>query len=134
MKYGVVIDGGSTGTRIHVFGYKSETNEFNFELGSMRVNPGLSAYAENPGNAGDSFTELVDFGKRTVPEEFWDKTEIRLMATAGLRLLDVKVQEKILDSCRRVLRKSGFRFRDDWATVISGMWFGFVFVFVRHCY
>ncbi|KAL5759522.1 hypothetical protein ACOSQ2_018360 [Xanthoceras sorbifolium] len=120
LRYGVLLDGGSTGTRIHVFGYRPGRNEFDFELGSMRVNPGLSSYSESTENAGDSLRELVEFAKRKVPMEFWDKTEIRLMATAGLRLLDSKLQAKILDSCRRVLRKSGFSFRDEWATVITG--------------
>ncbi|KAF2298848.1 hypothetical protein GH714_028297 [Hevea brasiliensis] len=42
------------------------------------------------------------------------------MATAGMRLLDYEVQERILESCRKVLRKSRFKFRDDWASVITG--------------
>ncbi|KAJ0095462.1 hypothetical protein Patl1_15939 [Pistacia atlantica] len=120
VKYGVVIDGGSTGTRIHVFSYRRESNEFDFELGNMRVNPGLSSYAENPEFAGESLKQLIDFGKGKVPAGLWDETEIRLMATAGLRLLDLKVQEKILRACREVLRASGFMFRDEWATVITG--------------
>lgn len=86
----------------------------------MRVNPGLSSFAETTDKAGDSLKKLVDFAKTKVPVEFREKTEIRLMATAGLRLLHSKVQDKILESCRRVLRISGFRFRDEWATVISG--------------
>ncbi|ONK73863.1 uncharacterized protein A4U43_C03F350 [Asparagus officinalis] len=43
------------------------------------------------------------------------------MGTAGLRLVDGGAREKILDSCRRVLRVSGFLFEDDWATVITGV-------------
>uniref|UniRef100_A0A0D9X874 Apyrase n=1 Tax=Leersia perrieri TaxID=77586 RepID=A0A0D9X874_9ORYZ len=43
------------------------------------------------------------------------------MATAGLRLLDAAVAEAVLESCRVLLRGSGFQFQDDWATVISGM-------------
>ena len=42
------------------------------------------------------------------------------MATAGLRLLDVDLQEKILEECRKVLGVSGFKFQDDWASVITG--------------
>ncbi|KAJ0094624.1 hypothetical protein Patl1_15944 [Pistacia atlantica] len=108
------------GTGIHVFSYRRESNEFDFELGNMRVNPGLSSYAENPEFAGESLKQLIDFGKGKVPAGLWDETEIRLMATARLRLLDLKVQEKILRACREVLRASGFMFRDEWATVITG--------------
>ncbi|CAL2231746.1 unnamed protein product [Prunus armeniaca] len=125
-RYGIVIDGGSTGTRIHVFGYGvdgGDTAVFDFGtdgLSSMRVNPGLSAYAEDPESAGGSLRELVEFGKGRVPKEQWENTEIRLMATAGLRLLDLDVQNRILDSCRKVLRSSGFKFQNEWASVITG--------------
>ncbi|KAJ6720772.1 ADENOSINE/GUANOSINE DIPHOSPHATASE [Salix viminalis] len=122
-KYGIIIDGGSTGTRIHVFGYRVGSGGktvFDFEEGALRVSPGLSAYAEDPGGAGGSVEELVEFGKGRVPRELWGETEVRLMATAGVRLLDLEVQDQILNECRRVLRKSGFKFQDSWASVITG--------------
>ncbi|XP_028117070.1 probable apyrase 6 [Camellia sinensis] len=124
-KFGIVIDGGSTGTRIHVFEYVVKVGVANFDFGenglaSMRVNRGLSAYAEDTEGAGVSLGELVEFGKKRVPKEYWGETEIRLMATAGLRMLELSVQDRILESCRKFLRLSGFRFRDDWASVITG--------------
>ncbi|OWM75942.1 hypothetical protein CDL15_Pgr009587 [Punica granatum] len=125
-RYAIVIDGGSTGTRIHVFGYSRDAGKapaFDFGeggLASMRVNPGLSAYAEDPESAGRSLRELIEFGKQRVPREQWANTEIRLMATAGMRLLELPVQYRILESCRGALRESGFKFRDEWASVIKG--------------
>nr|XP_028962438.1 uncharacterized protein LOC114826426 [Malus domestica] len=89
-------------------------------LTSMRVNPGLSAYAEDPESAGGSLRELLEFGKGRVPKDLWAEMEIRLMARAGLRLLDLGVQNQILNSCRKVLRSSRFKFRDEWASVITG--------------
>nr|GLL34215.1 probable apyrase 6 isoform X1 [Ipomoea trifida] len=123
--YGIVIDGGSTGTRIHVFEYEVRNGMPLFDFGekglhSMKVNPGLSAYAEEPEKAASAIAELVEFAKKKVPRKFWGKTKIRLMATAGMRLLESKVQKRILNVCRKVLRGSGFIFRDDWASVISG--------------
>ncbi|KAG6765582.1 hypothetical protein POTOM_029630 [Populus tomentosa] len=121
--YGIIIDGGSTGTRIHVLGYRIESGGkvvFDFEEGAMKVNPGLSAYAGDPEGAGGSVEELVEFGKGRVPRELWGETEVRLMATAGMRLLDSEARDRILDVCRRVLRKSGFKFQDSWASVITG--------------
>lgn len=88
--------------------------------GSLKVGPGLSFYAEDPDGAGESLVKLVEFAKGRVPADRWAETEIRLMGTAGLRLVDGGVRMRILESCRRVLRGSGFRFEDDWATVISG--------------
>lgn len=124
-RFGIIIDGGSTGTRIHVFEYTIEGGVPRFNFGSnghwsMRVSPGLSSYEEDSDRAGESLMDLLQFGKRRVPKELWGETEIRLMATAGLRLLNVKVQQSILESCRRVLRFSGFKFHDDWASVITG--------------
>ncbi|XP_059655847.1 probable apyrase 6 [Cornus florida] len=124
-KFGIVIDGGSTGSRIHVFEYVIRDKVPDFDFGkdglvSMRVNPGLSSYAEDPEGAGGSLAELLEFAKKRIPKEYWGDTVIRLMATAGMRMLDLGVQERILGSCRRVLRSSGFKFRDDWASVITG--------------
>lgn len=110
-----------------MFGYTSSAGKaqaFDFGdggLASMRINPGLSAYSENPDLAGRSLRELIEFGKQRVPREQWADTEIRLMATAGMRLLELQIQYQILDSCRRALRESGFMFQDEWASVITGL-------------
>ncbi|KAG2707178.1 hypothetical protein I3843_05G124200 [Carya illinoinensis] len=124
-KYGIVIDGGSTGTRIHVIEYRVENGNTIYDFGkdglaSMRVNPGLSAFAEDSHGAGGSLNELLEFGKGRVPKELWGQTEIRLMATAGLRLLESDLRDRIMESCRRVLRSSVFKFRDEWASIITG--------------
>lgn len=90
-------------------------------VAEMKVRPGLSSYAGDPGRAAESVAELVEFARGKVPGEAQAGTEVRLMATAGLRMLeDDAAREKILEGCRKVLRGSGFRFRDEWAAVISG--------------
>lgn len=109
--FGFKLDGG--GRPVFDFGEKG--------LGAMRISPGLSSYADDPSRAGGSLVELLEFAKNRVPKEHWGDTEIRLMATAGLRRLGFHVQEAILESCRRVLRVSVFEFRDSWASVISGI-------------
>ncbi|CAH8252279.1 unnamed protein product [Arabidopsis lyrata] len=125
LRYSIIIDGGSSGTRVHVFGYRIQSGEPVFDFGeesygSLKLSPGLSAYAENPEGVSESVTELVEFAKRRVPKGKLKKSDIRLMATAGMRLLELPVQEQILDVTRRVLRSSGFEFREEWASVISG--------------
>ncbi|KAJ6843010.1 putative apyrase 6 isoform X2 [Iris pallida] len=124
--FGVVIDAGSTGTRIHVFTIRPtpypNLSPFVVDpVAEMKVRPGLSSYAGDPGRAAESVAELVEFARGKVPGEVRSGTEVRLMATAGLRMLEDNVaREKILEGCRKVLRGSGFRFRDEWAAVISG--------------
>uniref|UniRef100_A0A1J3CPI0 apyrase n=1 Tax=Noccaea caerulescens TaxID=107243 RepID=A0A1J3CPI0_NOCCA len=124
-RYSVVIDAGSSGSRIHVFRYWIESGKPVFDFGeenygSLKLSPGLSSYADNPEGASASVTELVEFAKGRVPVGMLEKSEIRLMATAGMRLLEVSVQEQILQVTRAVLRSSGFMFQDEWASVISG--------------
>lgn len=87
----------------------------------MRVSPGLSSFAADTARAGESLRPLMEFAKEKVGSEGGAAaTEVRLMATAGLRLLEESVQEAILVSCRNALRASGFRFEDSWAKVIPG--------------
>ncbi|ESQ35391.1 hypothetical protein EUTSA_v10007501mg [Eutrema salsugineum] len=125
-RYSVVIDAGSSGTRAHVFRYWLESSGkpvFDFgkeNYASLKLNPGLSSYADNPEEASVSLKELVEFAKGRVPKRMLKNSDIRLMATAGMRLLQETVQEQILEVTRGVLRSSGFRFRDEWASVISG--------------
>lgn len=45
---------------------------------------------------------------------------MRLLATAGLRLVEVGQREALLDACRSLLASSRFVFRHDWAKVIGG--------------
>lgn len=121
--YGVIIDAGSTGSRVHVLAYRSTAGLPQLDwarMASMKATPGLSSFAAHPRGAGLSLAPLLEFARRRVPRESWGETEVRLMATAGLRLLDSAVAESILQSCREVLRGSGFQFQDEWATVISG--------------
>ena len=126
-RYGVIIDAGSTGSRVHVIAYRAgpgrgATPQLDWaRTASLKANPGLSSFAADPRGAGLSLAPLVEFARRRVPRERWADTEVRLMATAGLRLLDAAVAESVLESCRDVLRQSGFLFQDKWATVISGM-------------
>ncbi|KAG2268231.1 hypothetical protein Bca52824_062786 [Brassica carinata] len=54
LRYSVVIDGGSSGTRVHVFGYRIESGNPVFDFSgddgyaSMKLSPGLSSYAGDP--------------------------------------------------------------------------------------
>ncbi|KAF3789353.1 putative apyrase 6 [Nymphaea thermarum] len=126
MGYGIVIDGGSTGTRIHLFEYRNDgrvpvlesISKENFA--TMRTHPGLSAFEEDPDGAGRSILGLLKFAKERIPKDQWSETEVRLMATAGLRRLELESQERILDECRKVLTLSRFKFKNEWASVITG--------------
>lgn len=117
----MIIDGGSTGTRAHVFAAGPDGRPDLTRSTVMRVSPGLSSFAADPARAGESLRPLMEFARDKVGGARGAKaTEVRLMATAGMRLLEERVQEAILASCRDALRASGFRFEDAWAKVIPG--------------
>ncbi|KAL6878389.1 hypothetical protein ACP4OV_012559 [Aristida adscensionis] len=118
-RFSVFIDGGSTGTRAHVFAAGPDGRPDLARSAVMRVSPGLSSFAADPARAGESLRPLMEFARGRVAGDAAE-TEVRLMATAGLRLLEERVREAILESCRDVLRTSGFRFEDAWAEVIPG--------------
>lgn len=87
---------------------------------SVKVRPGLAGFADDPEGAGRSISELVEFAKRRVRKKDRARTKVVLAVSGGLEGLSSGVRGRIVESCRRVLRKSGFMFRDEWARVITG--------------
>lgn len=123
--YIIIIDAGSSGSRVHVFHYIDDgplplVSFSGIEGLSLKTKPGLSSFAKEPRRAGQSLEELLIFASSKVPERERSGARIYLMATAGLRRLDIEIQDRILDSCRVTLRASGFKFHDEWASVITG--------------
>eukprot|EP00899_Mesostigma_viride_P017052 jgi/Mesvir1/25348/Mv18525-RA.2 len=118
----LIIDAGSTGSRLHVFRFLPAypMPRMQGPSDALKVNPGLSSYAGRPEAAGDSLMQLLRFAQEKVPTSAWATTPIFLMATAGLRLLDPIAQAGILESCRDLLESSPFRFEAEWAQVIGG--------------
>jgi len=106
--YSIVIDGGSTGSRLHIFEFVP--NEFSGETdcvrrGSERSNMPLSGFGRADRSVPLNQTALVehiihvfDFAAQIVPPEFHSLTSIKFAATAGMRLLDEDEQTEIYDS------------------------------------
>jgi hypothetical protein len=123
-QYGIIIDAGSSGSRIHVFKWKSKDvlNTIS-EIARKKITPGISHYItyEKPGTAaGDSLNELLKYAEDVVPDEFYKHTRISLKATAGMRLLKRKDQIKILHGVRNKLIASEFVFQFGNANVLGG--------------
>lgn len=87
---------------------------------SQASRPGLAAFAGRPDGAGESLLSLLDFARRRVPKKLRRATTVRLLATGDLAAWNLLLRERILESCRLVLRSSGFLFRDEWASSITG--------------
>eukprot|EP01121_Diplochlamys_sp_Union-15-3_P013963 TRINITY_DN440_c0_g1_i2.p1 TRINITY_DN440_c0_g1~~TRINITY_DN440_c0_g1_i2.p1 ORF type:complete len:472 (-),score=66.15 TRINITY_DN440_c0_g1_i2:27-1388(-) len=137
MQYGIMIDAGSSGSRLHIymwpvhFGQVPDVHEaplfrkFKQPAWSLKVKGGIASFVDNVTGAGLSLLPLIDYAKQHIDNETALQTPIFLKATAGMRSLSPYNQYLILQSCRRVLNESGFLFSPDWATVISGTEEGF---------
>ncbi|GLI64384.1 hypothetical protein VaNZ11_007650 [Volvox africanus] len=129
-RYAVLIDAGSSGSRVHVYGYRPAIHRTHSWASGypvvrlpgviQRVTPGLSEFAPDGDGVEESLKPLIKFAKEKVPPPLHATTPIRLMATAGLRMLPEEQREAVLGAVRRLLAASGFRFRPKWARVISG--------------
>ncbi|XP_010922903.1 probable apyrase 6 isoform X2 [Elaeis guineensis] len=123
--FGLVIDAGPAGSRIHVFEFLNEGGIPIVGLDgkgsvSMKVRPGLREFAADPEGAGDSLQELLEFAKGRIPRAEWKATKISLIDTGGVGGLKLEVSSAIMKSSRRALTASGFMFRDEWASSITG--------------
>lgn len=111
VRYGLVIDAGSQGSRIHVYkfntcaqraGQKGTMPELEDEL-FLAKQGGLSKYAGHPIEAAASLKELLDAALQRVPAQLHKCTPIAVKATAGLRLTGEKEAKDILDAVRHLL-------------------------------
>lgn len=121
--YGLMIDAGSTGSRMHTFTFtRNEDQKLDLITEDFfPVKPGLSAYKEKPIEAARSLDPLLDRARAIVPADKRAITPVFLRATAGLRMTGARTANEILHEVRTRLRSSGFRFDEDgWATILEG--------------
>lgn len=68
--YNIVLDAGSTGSRIHIFKFKRENQQLLLQSdGFHQLKPGLSSYADDPQAAANSLKPLLDEALKVVPQE-----------------------------------------------------------------
>jgi len=121
--YSIVIDGGSTGSRLHIFEFV--VDEFSGETdcvrrGSERSHKPLSAFSRDDRSVPLNQTALIehiiyifDFAARIIPPEYHLSTTIKFGGTAGMRLLDEDEQTEIYDSLYEgLIENSNFVFRN----------------------
>lgn len=138
-QYGIVIDAGSSGSRLHIYQwdwpqYTLHTEEKNQDhedtngvmlLKSVpqihqqknwthKISPGLSSFKDKPSQAySKHIKELLDFAKDIIPADKIPETPIFIQATAGMRLLSKRKQELILDGlCNSIRSETKFLLED----------------------
>lgn len=123
-KYGIVIDSGSSGSRIQIYKWEdpsqakaSASNEVLFsppkitqqEGWSKKISPGISSYSDKTSQIWKGhYKELIEFAQTIVPYQKRLETPVYILATAGMRLLSQQKQDKIVKETCRVLQKTEF--------------------------
>jgi apyrase len=132
-RYALVIDAGSSGSRLHVYQWRPPApgavpwvevapfpRETDAKPWEKKIAPGISSYAADPAAAGPALQGLVDFAAEKLggDSRVMAATPLWLEATAGMRLVEEPARGAVLASVRETLAASPFDFRG--AEVISG--------------
>lgn len=119
-QYGVIIDAGSSGSRVYVYKWKNPARASKKadadELHSLpklklekskKIHPGVSTFAQNVASIGpDHLQGLIDVALDEVPEEKIAETPVFLLATAGVRFLPKNEQTALLQGICTWLKAS----------------------------
>ena len=123
VQYALMIDAGSTGSRIHIYKFNNcgASAEYEYEVFKM-TQPGLSSYAGKPEEAAKSLDVLLDEAIRVVPSSMRSCTPVAVKATAGLRLLPGSQSADILHAVEERIHHS-YPFKlleEDGVTIMDG--------------
>ncbi|XP_035494044.1 ectonucleoside triphosphate diphosphohydrolase 7-like isoform X2 [Scophthalmus maximus] len=150
LNYGVVVDCGSSGSRVFVYYWPPHNGNPHtlLDIRQMRdrdhkpvvkkIKPGISSLATTPTQASDYLQPLLGFAAAHVPRSKHKETPLYILCTAGMRLLPERQQTDILeDLVTDVPLEFDFLFSSSHAEVISGKqegvyaWIGINFVLGR---
>ncbi|TBU35578.1 nucleoside phosphatase family-domain-containing protein [Dichomitus squalens] len=131
-RFGVVIDAGSSGSRLQIYSWKDARTvrqeqgpdalrtlpqvgkgTENGEEWSLKVEPGLSSFADDVDGIGAYLAPLLEHARTHIPPSLQPDTPLFLLATAGMRLLTPGKQAQVLTStCQFLKYHSNFKIDD----------------------
>lgn len=141
MKYAVIVDAGSTGSRAFVYTWPDAESYLEglspdsilrdsllpietTKLWVNKIQPGISSFRGNTKSIwNDHLSPLLGKLKDVVPKEQQKETSVYFLATAGLRMLEKSEQSEILgEVCRLLQKKTNFYVPDceSHVTMIDG--------------
>lgn len=150
-KFYIVLDCGSTGTRVYVYqassdnekdssfpivmkplteGLRKKTNAHTGRAyDRMETEPGLDKLVHNISGLKAAIKPLVKWAEKQIPEKAHKTTSLFLYATAGVRRLPSNDSKWLLDNAWSILKSSPFLCQRDWVRTISGLeeaYFGWI--------
>lgn len=125
--YGVVLDAGSSGTRVHIYRWL-KSNKAREKEGDLRklpeittdkkwtkkIHPGISTFGSHPHDVGpDHLDKLFKHALKHVPKDEVANTPLFLLATAGMRILPEAQQKHVLEEvCAYATENTKFQLPD----------------------
>lgn len=109
--YKIIVDAGSSGSRLHLYQYTSDKKVPVIEEGFTKSNKtGLSTFEKNPQDSGKSLQELLDGAAQYLKDKQINPkdVEVNVLATAGMRLVNENIQKEIYASVKNSINTSGF--------------------------
>ncbi|KAF1955874.1 hypothetical protein CC80DRAFT_535906 [Byssothecium circinans] len=121
-RYGVILDAGSSGTRVHIYRWlnsdtaRKSANEAQLhslpavvtdKKWTKKIHPGISTFGEHPHDVGpDHLDKLLSHALKYVPLEEVPNTPLFLLATAGMRILPPVQRKSVLKEVCDFARKT----------------------------
>lgn len=139
--YGIVIDSGSSGSRIQIYRWedsqelqknkstdplklKSVPQIYQEKSWTHKTTPGVSTFGDKPSKVWDDHYEpLIEYAEKIIPRENWEDTPIFILATAGMRMLPEKKKDKLMNRiCVDIGKESKFKLDscEDQIQIIDG--------------
>ena len=109
IQYVLMIDAGSTGSRIHVYRFNNCGPTPELEHEEFKMTPkkeggsGLSSYGSDAEGAARSLDELMNVAMQTVPDAYKSCSPVAVKATAGLRKVGDEQANRTLAAVRKRL-------------------------------
>ncbi|XP_053306285.1 ectonucleoside triphosphate diphosphohydrolase 7 isoform X2 [Spea bombifrons] len=133
LNYGIVIDCGSSGSRVFVYFWPPHNGNPHdlLDIKQMRdrsskpvvkkIKPGISTMALTPEKASEYLHPLLTFAESYIPKDKHKETPLYILCTAGMRVLPESQQTAILqDLVKDIPQQFNFLFSEAHAEVISG--------------
>ncbi|XP_009420860.2 probable apyrase 7 isoform X1 [Musa acuminata AAA Group] len=140
----VILDCGSTGTRVYVYKWTFDQNKGHRNLPialkslpegpqrnprtqsgrayhRMETEPGFDKLVHDKYGLRAVLQPLLLWAEKQIPKHAHKDTSLFLYATAGVRRLPKSDSDWLLDKAWTILKKSSFLCRRDWIKLISGM-------------
>lgn len=104
--YAVIVDAGSSGSRLHVFRYHEDTVMPQIEtVFSEKNTTPLSTFAQQPENAIEAIKPLLDNAAKKIKDTATpDAVPISILGTAGMRFLPANEQKQLYDSLKQAIQ------------------------------